>query len=147
MPITTDVRTPIGKVRLLARVTLAPGVSATAAGLFEDADVAAFFELENVQVVENTTTDPITWEFPGVTPAGIKRAASLCVQTVALDETLLLRCIETQGLKTDGAKLMTALLAHAERLRNQADAAEPMVLVYDEADLFDVLPNGVVAFP
>lgn len=100
MPITTDVTTDVGRVRLLIS-DLDP-----AAALFADDEVQAFLDLNG---------------------ALIRLAAAEALDVIASNEALLSKKITTQDLATDGPALAAALHAQAEGLRaahrtSQADA-------------------------
>jgi hypothetical protein len=93
-PITVDPASDIGRVRLLAT-----DLNETSP-LFEDAQIAAFLAMES----------------------GVKRAAALALETIAVSETLISKKLRTgDGLVTDGPAVAKALLDRAKRLRDQAD--------------------------
>jgi hypothetical protein len=64
-----------------------------------------------------------------------RRATALALETIAADEALVQKVMQTQeGLRTDGAKTADALLKRAAMLRDQAVDAEAV----DEGGMFDV---------
>ncbi len=54
----------------------------------------------------------------------VRLAAAQALDIVASNEVLVLKVQEQQGLRTDGAKVTSALHARAEGLRNQAFGGE-----------------------
>ncbi len=54
----------------------------------------------------------------------VRMAAAQALDIVASNEVLVLKVQEQQGLRTDGAKVASALHARAEGLRNQAASAD-----------------------
>ncbi|HEY0697192.1 MAG TPA: hypothetical protein VGD43_05215, partial [Micromonospora sp.] len=92
-PITTDPTTDIGRVRLLA--TDLNEVEP----LFDDAQITAFLSIEG----------------------GVKRAAALALETIAVSEALISKKITTQDLSTDGPAVAKELRERASALRKQAD--------------------------
>lgn len=67
----------------------------------------------------------------------VRLAAADALDAIATSEVLVSKVIRTQDLQTDGAKVADALRKHADRLREQANAA-------DQVDIFDVVypPTG-----
>lgn len=97
MAFTFDLGTDVGKVRLLV-----PDRTA-AEPLFEDEEIGAFLALE---------------------VGNVRRAAALALETIAADEALTLKVVQSLDLTTDGAKLLEALLKRAKLLRAQAGEIE-----------------------
>ncbi|MDG4792007.1 hypothetical protein O7626_40035 [Micromonospora sp. WMMD1102] len=96
-PITVDPTSDIGRVRILATDLneIEP--------LFTDAQVTAFLALE----------------------AGVKRAAALALETIAVSEVLISKKIRTgDGLSTDGPAVAKELRERAKALRDQADVED-----------------------
>ncbi len=89
-----DYTTPAGQVRLLIPDT------DTTAFVFVDDEITAFLALELGNVF---------------------RAAALAIETIATNEALVLKVIDTLDVKTDGARLSDALLKRATQLRARAD--------------------------
>lgn len=89
-----DYTTPAGQVRLLI-----PDTDETVF-VFGDPEIDGFLALELGNVF---------------------RAAALAVETIATNEALVLKVIDTLDVKTDGAKLSDALLKRAAQLRARAD--------------------------
>lgn len=96
MPVSYDLATDIGKVRLLVpdRDLSNP--------IFQDEEIQAFLTLEG----------------------DVRRAAALALETIAADETLTLKVVSVLGLSVNGPSVAQALLARARELRAQADEAE-----------------------
>lgn len=98
-PITVDPSTDIGRVRLLA--TDIDEVEP----LFEDASISAFLAMET----------------------GVKRAAALALETIAVSEALVGKKIRTgDGLSTDGPAVAKELRERAKTLRDRADADDDL---------------------
>jgi hypothetical protein len=97
MTFTYDPTTSAGQVRLLIPDRVLTSY------LFEDAEIDTFLALEGDSV---------------------KRAAALALETAASDNALVLKVIRLLDLSTDGARTSQALLARAEKLRQQADDEE-----------------------
>lgn len=111
MAFTYTLATDVGKIRLM----IPDRVEAEA--IFQDDELETFLALED-----------------GV----LKCAAACALETIAADEALVQKVQETEGLKTDGAKTATALLARAKTLREQAAAAAAAALEDDGAGYFDI---------
>ena len=94
MTFTYDLSTDRGKVRLLVPDRVSTDY------LFNDDEVDAFLSVED---------------------SSIKRAAALCLETIASDIAMIDKVIKLLDLQTDGAKTSDALLARAKTLRDQAD--------------------------
>ena len=92
MAFTYDTTTSRGRVRLLITDT----VSATQ--IFNDDEIDTFLTLE----------------------ATVFTAAALALETIAVNEALVLKVIQTLDLKTDGAKLADTLLKRAAALRERS---------------------------
>lgn len=90
-----DLTTDIGKVRLLINDTAATGV-------FSDAEVQAFLDLED---------------------GNVKLAAAQALDTIADDEALTSKVIRSQDLGTDGASVAKVLRERAQILRSEAHGA------------------------
>lgn len=88
--------TDVGKVRLLIPDNKADFY------VFEDAEIQAFLTMES----------------------SVKRAAALALETIASNETMVLKVIKLLDIQTDGAKVADALLKRAGLLRGQADDEE-----------------------
>lgn len=56
--------------------------------------------------------------------ANVKRATAYAIETIATDQTLVLKVITLQNLSTNGAAVANALLARAKVLRGSADYDE-----------------------
>jgi hypothetical protein len=97
MPFTFDVTTSRGQVRLLV-----PDSNPTTY-VFEDAEIDAFLTLES---------------------GSVRRAAAMALETLASNETLVLKVIRLLELSTDGAKTADSLLKRAALLRSQADEVD-----------------------
>lgn len=96
-PITVNPTTDIGRVRLLA--TDLDEVDP----LFSDDQITAFLAME----------------------AGVKRAAALALETIAVSEALIGKKIRTgDGLSTDGPAVAKELRERARALRGQADVED-----------------------
>lgn len=54
----------------------------------------------------------------------VKRATAFAIETIATDQTLVLKVITLQNLSTDGARVADALLKRARMLRDNADYDE-----------------------
>lgn len=110
---TVDVTTPAGQVRLLA------ADMATEANdrLFTDDQIQAFLTLEADSVFN---------------------AAALALETMAVDQVMVLKVIKTLDVSTDGAKVADALLKRAAALRaraaDDADTAEDDFAIAEFAD-------------
>ena len=94
MTFTYDLSGWVGKVRLLI-----PDRTSGSA-VFSDEELTAFYELEG----SNT-----------------KRTAALALETIASDEAMTLKVVVLPDLSTNGPATSSALLAKAEKLREQAD--------------------------
>jgi len=91
-----DPNTDAGRVRLLVTDTS------------DDEDVRLF------------TNDEID-TFLALEGSNVFRAAALALETVAVDQALVLKVIRTLDVQTDGAKVADSLLKRAEKLRARAD--------------------------
>jgi len=101
MGFTYDLDTAVGKVRLLI-----PDRS-HADAFFSDEEISAFLSMEEQETF---------------------LAAALALDTLADDEVLVLKAIETMGLKLDGPAVAEALRKRAEGLRTR---------YYDKASEYD----------
>lgn len=118
MAFTFDVRTALGKVRLLI-----PDRDGTEP-LFQDEEIAAFLELE----ADN-----------------VRRAAALALETIASDQALTQRAVRLLDIQTDGPKVADSLLKRAAKLRDQAAKLEADAELAADGGLFDVaemVPNS-----
>lgn len=97
-PITVDLTTAVGKVRLLTTDL------DEAYPLLTDAQITALIGMEG---------------------ASIKRGAAACLETIATNETLLTKKITTQDLSIDGPAVAADLRARAKLLREQAQIEVP----------------------
>lgn len=86
--------TDVGKVRLLCRDTDVDNA------LFNDDEINAFLAMESNDV---------------------RMAAALALETIAADETLVLKRISLMNLSTDGPAVAKSLRESAQRLREQAE--------------------------
>lgn len=91
-----DPTTPAGQIRLLITDTDPTPTNQ----LFTDEEIDTFLALEG---------------------ASVFRSAALALETIATDQALVLKVIQTLDVKTDGAKLSDALLKRAAVLRARAD--------------------------
>lgn len=108
-----DVNTPAGQVRLLITDTS----DDLDVQLFTDDEIDAFLLMEGSNVF---------------------RGAALALETVAVDQALVLKVIRTLDVQTDGAKVAESLLKRAVMLRaradDDADTAEDDFAVAEFAD-------------
>jgi len=95
-PLEYDPTTDLGMVRLLLNDVAAPWV-------FTDSELQAFLDLEG---------------------GSVKLAAAQAIDTNATNMVLATRVLRTQDLSADGAKVADAMRKHADRLREQASAAD-----------------------
>lgn len=94
-----DYTTDVGQVRLLI-----PDTAQDALGyLFSDEQITAFLSL-----------------FSG----SVKRAAAQAKDTIATDQTLLMKVVRTDDLAVDGPKVGAELRLQAKTLRDQADRGD-----------------------
>lgn len=91
---TYDPTTDAGKVRLLIMDVDVNNET------FSDAEIAAFLAMEGDDV---------------------RLAAAQALDTIAINEALVLKVIRNMNLSTDGAKLATTLMERAEKLRDRVD--------------------------
>ena len=101
-----DVTTDLGKVRLLLNDVADPFV-------FVDTEVQAFLDLEG---------------------GNIKLAAALAIDTNAGNEVLASKVINSQDVTTSGDRMVTAMHALAQSLRDQALASD------DDQGYFEIVP-------
>lgn len=105
MAFTYDLNTAVGKVRKL----------------IPDRDPQnAVFQDEEIQDFLTENSD------------SVRRAAAEALETIATDQALTLKVIQTLDLSTNGAALMNSLMTRATRLRETADQTEA-----EEEALFD----------
>lgn len=109
-PITTDLGTDVGTIRLLIT------------------DVDQAFPL--------LTDDEIT-TLLALEGGSIKRGAAACLETIATSETLVSKKISTQDLSTDGPAVAEDLRKRAKLLRDQADVEDPAGQEIDDSYGFD----------
>lgn len=114
MVFTYDLATNTGKVRLLIPDNVDSG------HILEDDEIDAFLAMEG----------------------DVKRAAALALESIASNQTLVLKVIKLGDLGTDGASVARALLQRAAQLRAQADAEEAQ----SEGGGFDVAEMVVDQF-
>jgi|GEM_PF-3780331 len=70
--------------------------------------------------------------------SSIRRAAALALLTIASNEVLLLKYIQTHGLTIDGARVADALRNNAEQLREDDEAeGDEVFLVAKNEDGYD----------
>lgn len=93
--------------------------------LFKDGEVDRFLSLEG---------------------GAVKRAAALALRTIAANEALLLKYIQTQGLTLDGSRVARELRELAEDLIEDDDAdGDEVLLVAKNRDGYDFGdPRGVL---
>lgn len=96
MPFSYDLSATTGKIRLLIPDNQPVGY------VFEDAEIEAFYAMEG----------------------NVRRAAALALETIASNETMVLKVIKLLDIQTDGAKVADALFERAGRLRSQAEDDE-----------------------
>lgn len=109
-PITTDLATDVGKIRLLT-TDVEPAFP-----LHTDAELLAFLALEG---------------------GSVKRAAAASLEAIATSETLVTKKISTQDLSTDGPAVAEDLRKRAKLLRDQADIEDPAGADIDDGYGFD----------
>jgi type II secretory pathway component PulC len=112
---TYDLATDVGQVRLLIpdRPTLADGTPNPDGVCFTDAEIQALLMIEG----------------------GVKRAAALGKETIATDQALILKVLQQDQFRTDGAKLAAELRAGAAALRATAADDEAVETPFDYAEL------------
>lgn len=98
MPITTDLTTDVGKIRLL----ITDLDDATA--LLTDAQITALLAVEG---------------------GNLKRGAAACLETISTSEVLITKKITTEDLSIDGPAVAEDLRKRAKLLRGQADVEAP----------------------
>jgi len=91
--ITTDPKTPVGKVRLITG---------------DKYEEALFFTDDEIQA------------FIGLHDGDLKLAAAEALETMASMETVIQKKIQQLDLRTDGPAVAQALREHAKRLREEA---------------------------
>lgn len=115
MAFTYDVATSRGRVRLLA------SDRDSANPIFQDDEIDTFLALN-----------------PGL--GTVYHAAADALETIAADEALMLKVIESNGLRTDGARLAQALMTRAAVLRTKGEAmddtGDPGFEIAEFADTF-----------
>lgn len=115
MAFTYVLSTSIGQVRLLI-----PD-SNTLQYVFEDDEITAFLGMEG---------------------GTVKRAAALALETIASNETMVLKVIRLLDLSTDGAKTSDALLKRAALLRAQAAAESEDNIDGSNIDIAEMVIDG-----
>ena len=85
-------------------------------------------------LIADTDTTPVFTDgqvdqFLALEAGSVFAGAALALETIAVNEALVLKVIQTLDLKTDGAKLAAELRARAKDLRARADD--------DQADIDD----------
>jgi hypothetical protein len=113
MSFTADVATDVGKVRLII------SDQDERYPVFQDEDIQAFLTLAG----------------------DVRRAAAEALDTMASNQTMVLKVIRTLDLSTDGAATARSLREHAKSLREQADQADAA-----SGSLFEVAELDVNAF-
>ena len=114
MTFTYDPTTDRGRVRLMVPDRVADSA------LFSDAEIDTFLAIED----------------------GARRATALALETIASDQAMTLKVISLLDLRTDGRAVSQALIARAEKLREQSlldDASE-------DGGLFDVAEQTLTDF-
>ncbi|GLY08266.1 hypothetical protein [Actinoplanes sp. NBRC 101535] len=114
-PITTDLSSDVGRIRLLTTDT------DVAFPLHTDAELLAFLALEG---------------------GNLKRAAAAQLESIATSETLVAKKISTQDLSTDGPAVSADLRTRAKALREQADREDPAGADIDDGFGFDFVDLG-----
>lgn len=109
-PITKDLTTDIGRIRLLTTDV------DEAFPLHTDAEILAFLALEG---------------------GNLKRAAAAQLEAIATSEALVSKKISTQDLSTDGPAVSADLRTRAKALREQADREDPAGADIDDGFGFD----------
>lgn len=109
-PITTDLTTEVGQIRLLTTDV------DEAFPLHSDAELAALLTMEG---------------------GNVKRAAAASLEAIATSETLVAKKITTQDLSTDGPAVAKDLRERAQLLRRQADDIRDLELDTENRYGFD----------
>ena len=115
MSFTYDVSTEIGKVRMLV------GDKDETNILFHDEEVSAYLELNEDNV---------------------RRAAAGMLETIASNETMVLKVVRLLDISTDGASVARSLREHAAQLRIEADLADSA----EDGGAFDYAELNLNAF-
>ena len=89
--------------------------------------------IADVDTARQILTDGQITGFLALEADNVKRAAAAALDAIASSEVLVSKVIRTQDLATDGAKVATALRAHAQQLRAQADD--------EDGFFFDIVPG------
>ena len=69
-------------------------------------------------------TDEQVTAFLTIEGDSVRRAAAAALETIAVDQALVLKVLKTLDVSTDGAKVADTLLKRAAQLRAQADVAD-----------------------
>lgn len=99
-------QTNAGKVRLLCTDTEPDPEKPNRGRYFDDEEIGVFLALNDHDV---------------------RLAAAQALDQIAASQTLILKYIEINGLKTDGTRVAAALHAQAESLRAQAAAGDEAI--------------------
>lgn len=97
MTFTYDTTTDIGKVRLIISDRDVANI------IFQDEEIQAFLDMNQ---------------------SSVQRGSAAALDTIASNEAMVLKVIQTLDLSTDGASLARALREHAKQLREDADTAD-----------------------
>lgn len=112
MPSTYEIGTNVGKVRLLISDI---GGKDSKSFIFEDEEIQTFLDLNE--------------ELP-------RMAAAEALRVIAANEVQVQKVITFLDLKTDGAKVATALLSAAEKLEEREEDDATMDFAQMDVDLF-----------
>ncbi len=80
-------------------------------------------------------------DFLALNGQSVKRAAAQALDQIAASQVLILKYIETNGLKTNGQAVANALHAQAESLRAQAATEES-----EDEDTVEIIPGPWTPF-
>jgi hypothetical protein len=114
MAFTYSLSTDRGKVRLLIPDNRA------AAYVFEDDEIDSLLVLEG---------------------SNLRRAAALALETIASDQARVLKVMQVQEIRTDGAKVADALMKRAAHLRELAAEGDPSSTSLDTGFAIAQRPN------
>jgi hypothetical protein len=114
MAFTYDPTTSIGKMRVI---------------IPDKDERTVFFQDDELQVFLDLTGD-------------ILRAAAMALETMASDQVMVLKAIQTLDLGTDGPAVSRALREHAKNLREQAESADAS----EDGGAFDIAEFADTAF-
>lgn len=112
MPSTYDIKTNVGKVRLLISDV---GGKDGSSFIFNDEEVETFLLLSE----EN-----------------LRYAAAEALRTIAANETMVMKAITFLDLKTEGPKVTEALIKAAEKLEEREDSEATLDFATMDVDIF-----------